>query len=65
MATKKKCTFTSKSNKSKPGTQNIDAADLPNIGDTVQLDGDPPALILAKNFHIDNGEVTQIDFTLA
>lgn len=65
MATEKKCTFKSKSNNSKASTQNIDPMDLPNIGDTIQLDGDPPALVLGKNFHINNGEVTQIDFFLA
>ena len=64
MATRK-CTFTSKSNKFKAATQNIDAVDLPNIGDTAQLDGDPPELIIGKNFQIKDGEVKQIDFFLA
>ncbi|KJZ57733.1 MULTISPECIES: hypothetical protein [Pseudomonas] len=64
MATKK-CTFKSRSNKSKGGTQNIDAVDLPNIGDTIQLDGDPPLEVVGKNFHINNGAVDQIDFDLA
>lgn len=64
MATKK-CTFKSRTNKSKAGTHNIDPVDLPNIGDTIQLDGDPPLEVVAKNFHINNGEVVQIDFSLA
>ncbi len=64
MATKK-CTFKSRSNNAKSGTHNIDAADLPNLGDTVQLDGDPPLEVVGKNFQINNGTVDQIDFELA
>nr|WP_314528826.1 hypothetical protein [uncultured Pseudomonas sp.] len=64
MATKK-CTFKSRSNKSKAATHNVDAADLPNIKDTIQLDGDPPLEVVAKNFHINGGVVDQIDFELA
>lgn len=64
MATKK-CTFKSRSNKSKSATHNVDATDLPNIGDTIEFDGDPALEVVAKNFVINGGNVDQIDFTLA
>ncbi|AZF30356.1 hypothetical protein C4J89_0865 [Pseudomonas sp. R4-35-07] len=63
--TTKKCTFKSRSNKSKSETLNIDAVDLPNIGDTIQLDDDPALEVVAKNFRINGGVVIQIDFDLA
>lgn len=63
MATQK-CTFKSRSKKLKESTHNVDAAELPNIKDTIQFDGGPPHEVLAKNFHIVAGEVTQIDFEL-
>ncbi|AUZ44782.1 hypothetical protein BOP93_04070 [Pseudomonas orientalis] len=64
MATKK-CTFKSRSNKSKAATHDFDVALLPNIGDTIELEGDPAQEVIAKNFVIIGGDVVQIDFTFA